>query len=85
MTLTMYHPVGSCRMGARSDPRAVVDTKLRVQGLQGLRVVDASIMPTIVSGNTNAATVCLIVGWSVGWLVGLLSLFYTLPCLGCDS
>ena len=52
---TVYHPVGTCRMG--SDALAVVDAELRVHGVQGLRVVDASVMPTIVNGNTNAATV----------------------------
>ena len=52
---TTYHMVGTCKMG--SDPMAVVDDRLRVHGIAGLRVIDASIMPTVPSGNTNAPTV----------------------------
>ena len=51
---TIFHPVGTCKMGRADDPTAVVDTQLRVRGIEGLRVIDASVMPTITSGNTNA-------------------------------
>ena len=56
---TTYHQMGSCRMGPESDPTAVVDTDLKVYGLQGLRVIDASIMPTMLSSNLNAGALMI--------------------------
>jgi choline dehydrogenase len=56
---TIFHPVGTCRMGVASDPHAVVDARLRVLGIAGLRVADASIMPVITSGNTNSPTLMI--------------------------
>ena len=55
--MTFFHAVGTCKMG--SDPFAVVDDQLRVRGVEGLRVIDASIMPTLISGATHAATVMI--------------------------
>jgi len=56
---TIFHPVGTAKMGLASDPLAVVDERLRVRGLERLRVIDASVMPTITSGNTNTPTIMI--------------------------
>ncbi|MDP0919827.1 GMC oxidoreductase, partial [Klebsiella pneumoniae] len=64
---TIFHPVGTCKMGRPHDPMAVVDSRLRVRGVTGLRVADASVMPTITSGNTNSPTL-MIAEKLAGWL-----------------
>ena len=59
LSVTMYHPVGTCKMGPAADATAVVDARLRVHGVDGLRVADASVMPVIVNGNTNAPSIMI--------------------------
>jgi len=56
---TIFHPVGTAKMGIDSDPTAVTDSRLRVRGVEGLRVIDASVMPAITSGNTNSPTLMI--------------------------
>ena len=56
---TVYHPAGTCKMGSSADSMAVVNTTLQVHGMQNLRVVDTSIMPTLIGGNTNAPTIMI--------------------------
>ena len=57
--ITVHHPVGTCKMGTADDPMAVVDSELRVRGVQNLRVVDASVMPDLVAGATNAPVIMI--------------------------
>jgi len=65
---TIFHPVGTTKMGMANDPFAVVDSRLRVRGVAGLRVVDAGVMPLITSGNTNSPTL-MIAEKAAQWIV----------------
>jgi choline dehydrogenase len=65
---TIFHPVGTTKMGRADDPMAVVDSHLKVRGVAGLRVVDAGVMPTITSGNTNSPTL-MIAEKAARWMV----------------
>jgi choline dehydrogenase len=65
---TIFHPVGTCRMGRAGEAGAVVDSRLRVLGLQNLRIADASVMPTITSGNTNSPTL-MIAERAAAWML----------------
>jgi glucose dehydrogenase (acceptor) len=58
-TVTVYHPTGTCQMGKEEDPMTVVTPSTRVKGVKGLRVIDASIIPLIISGNTNVPTIAI--------------------------
>nr|CAD7454423.1 unnamed protein product [Timema tahoe] len=72
-TMTLWHPSGTCKMGPDSDPYAVLDSRLRVRGVQGLRVADASIMPDIVSGNLNIP--CIMIGEKVSDFINTTSYY----------
>ena len=71
---TIFHPVGTCKMGAAGDPMAVLDSRLRLRGVAGLRVADASAMPSITSGNTNSPTLML-AERAAGWMLAERTVF----------